>query len=270
MTISYVPGANQKGLGISYEVMRSFLVDYLATKPDGQFPDLSSGLGSIAAKHLNIAADENGNLGLTKAMYGDQVFLQVPDVATAEAVMWDMIIEGIVRPGQRGKGGELPFYYVTEWGKAKLEDHNTPYDPDGYLRRLRNAIPGIDSVIVGYITECLHTFRIGCLLSATITLGCAAEKAILLLVEAYGDGLPAAKKTAFKKKTDGQGIRIQYSEFNKMAENHLKGHLPGKIKDGLDTALTTVFNMFRSHRNDAGHPTGRTLSREEVYGLSRF
>ena len=154
-----------------------------------------------------------------------------------------------------------------KYGKEKLKDHNTPYDPDGYLNRLRFAISTIDPTIVTYITECLHAFRIGCLLSATITLGCAAEKAILLLVETYTDALLTGPKEKFRKATNGKMIRMQYAELNKAMENHLTPKLPSDVKDGLDTALTTVFNMFRSHRNDAGHPTGKALTREEVYAL---
>ncbi len=31
------------------------------------------------------------------------------------------------------------------------------------------------------------------------------------------------------------------------------------------TALTTIFHMFRANRNEAGHPSGKMLSREEAY-----
>jgi hypothetical protein len=62
-------------------------------------------------------------------------------------------------------------------------------------------------------------------------------------------------------------IKTQYDQFTKMVESHLKGLLPNEIKDNLDIALTTVFTMFRTHRNDAGHPTGRALSRTEVHSL---
>src|SRR6516164_6023032 len=52
-----------------------------------------------------------------------------------------------------------------------------------------------------YLTESLHTFRIGSLLSSTITLGCASEKALLLLIDAYANALPQSKQAKFRNAT---------------------------------------------------------------------
>lgn len=45
----------------------------------------------------------------------------------------------------------------------------------------------------------------------------------------------------------------------------LKGLLSGDLKESLDVALNAVFAMPRTNRNDAGHPTGKTVRREEAY-----
>jgi hypothetical protein len=159
----------------------------------------------------------------------------------------------------------LPFFYVTDFGKERIKDPQTPYDPDGYLKALRD-IPGVDDVILTYVTESLHTFRIGSLLSSTITLGCASEKALLLLIDAYGNALPTGgRQEKFRKNTEGFVIKRQFDEFSKMLESHLKGLLPGDLKENLDVALVAVFAMLRTNRNEAGHPTGKSIRREEAY-----
>jgi hypothetical protein len=103
------------------------------------------------------------------------------------------------------------------------------------------------------------------LLSSTITLGTASEKALLLLIGAYGNALPSPRGEQFRKKTEGLLIKRQFDEFNKMLDSHLKGLLPGDMKDSLDVALNAVFAMLRINRNEAGHPTGKTVRREEAY-----
>jgi hypothetical protein len=50
-----------------------------------------------------------------------------------------------------------------------------------------------------------------------------------------------------------------------MLESHLKGRLPGDLKDDLDVALSALFTLFRNNRNDAGHPTGKDIDRELAY-----
>jgi hypothetical protein len=194
------------------------------------------------------------------------VRLTEPDCARVTSIIWDLIIEGVVRPG-RADGGDaqLPFFYVTDWGRERIKNVRTPYDPDGYLKALKLDVPDVDDVIVTYLTESLHTFRIGCLLSSTITLGCASEKALVLLIGAYGDALPTGRQEKFRKNTAGFVIKRQFDEFNKMLDSHLKSVLSGDLKENLDVALLAVFAMLRTNRNDAGHPTGKIVQREEAY-----
>jgi hypothetical protein len=50
-----------------------------------------------------------------------------------------------------------------------------------------------------------------------------------------------------------------------MLDSHLRPLLPNDVKEHLDSALTTIFNLFRVHRNEAGHPAGKVPEREVVY-----
>lgn len=182
---------------------------------------------------------------------------------------WDLIIEGVLRPGLNdGNNPNLPHFHVTDLGRDRIRHdggHPTPYDPDGYLRKLKETIPNVDSVILTYLEEASRTFRINCLLSACVTLGCAAEKAMLLLVSAYADALPEPRATNFRQQTEGKLIKRQMDEFKKYLEGHLKGQLPGDLKEGLDTTMLGIFELIRSYRNEAGHPSGANLDRALVY-----
>lgn len=78
----------------------------------------------------------------------------------------------------------------------------------------------MDPIIVVYLAESLHTFRIGCLLSSTIALGCASEKALLLLVGSYADALPEPRQKKFRQNTENRLIKRQFEEFSKQNQAH--------------------------------------------------
>lgn len=260
-----------ENLSISYEELRGVMIRYLTRVSGGQWAHLRTGIYDEAkAMGLYGVKDEPAHrtgVRMTRYGSGDGEHLSASDYARAMSIWWDLFIEGIVRPGLNdGANLELPHFHVTEWGKEKLKANPaTPYDPDGYFQRLSAAVPNLDPVIMTYLGESLATFRINCLLSSAITLGCASEKALLLLIDAYTGALASPKKETFQQKTEGKMIRKQYDEFNKMLDGHLRALLPGEVKENLDTALTSVFNLFRTHRNEAGHPTGKVLTREESF-----
>ncbi len=255
---------------LSREQLRAFTLEGLGREPKSQLGNLYNAVAQVIADHgmREHATGAGRPINIYPASFGGSSTpaLTGRDMERVQDIFWDLMIEGIVRPGMNVSNPNLPFYHVTEMGlKQVKEADKSPYDPDGYLKRLREKIPGLDPVIVTYLTESLHTFRIGCLLSSAITLGCASEKALLVLLQAYTDALASPKKENFQKKTEGQMIRRQYDEFNKMLDGHLRALLPGEIKENLDAAVTTIFNLFRTHRNEAGHPTGKVLAREEAY-----
>ncbi len=142
----------------------------------------------------------------------------------------------------------------------------SPFDPEGYLSKIKKEIPAVDDVIITYLTESLKTFRIGCYLASTVTLGCASEKALLLLVEACANSLPSPSDDAFRKKTDGRQIKSQFEEFHKMLIGKIRGKLPKDVDDLLDVQLAGIFDIIRNQRNAAGHPTGSVIQQSDAHG----
>jgi len=257
---------------LSNEEIRSLVVEVLSQKHSGQLNELADDVTTVATKK-GLVPDPNAQQAVGSGFPGIRISptynsaSRYHNIARIHNVIWDLIIEGVVRPGLfDGTNNDLPWFHVTEYGKAVLNGlPQTPYDPDNYLKRLQADIQSLDPIIVTYLTEALHTFRIGCLLSSTVMLGCASEKAFQLLLEAYATALPQAQQEKFNKEIQNKLIKRQFDEFNKRLESHLKVRLPGDIKADLDVALTGVFSMIRNMRNDAGHPTGLRLAREVVY-----
>jgi hypothetical protein len=250
-----------KNLEISYEQMRSLVLETLRKGGADQFGSLRLAVAEVAKRQGLLSNDR------THSMLSSNDGLSGTDFARVQSIMWDLIIEGIVRPGlNEGMNNNLPFFHVTEWGKKVIQGGGAaPYDPDAFLSGLKRDVPNLDSVIETYLNESLHTFRIGCLLSSTISLGCASEKALLLLIEVYATSLPEPSQKKFRGNTEGRMIKRQFDEFRKMLDSELRGRLPNNLQDGLDVELNAIFDIIRNQRNDAGHPTGKVVERERAY-----
>ena len=251
-------------LQINNEELRTLVLDALKNAKTTQFGSFNNIVAKLAKQRGLIGTNSyESNIYLTS---NDS--LERSDCARVQNILWDLIIEGIIRPGLNdGTNNDLPFFHVTEKGKEILNSGiSTPYDPDGYIKRLRNDINNLDNVIITYLNECLSAFRIGSMLSSTITLGVASEKALLLLIDACANAMTNAnRKAKFVRDTQGRMIKRQYDEFIKLYQGQLRGLFSGDINEDFETTVNGVFTMIRNYRNDAGHPTGRIASREIVY-----
>jgi hypothetical protein len=213
--------------------------------------------------------------GIIKPYFrGEGIELDATDFLRIEQIIHELYVAGIFVPGVKPRAnlttqsGTLifPHYHVTEYGARVLSDTEyQPYDPDGYLARIKTQMPSVDPVIIRYLEECLSCFRGNLLLAAATMLGCAAERAILLLVEAFGRSLSElAEKQKYEKETEPFIISRKWKALWKRLAPLALG-LPNGLGDDLGTILERVFDIIRTTRNDAGHPTGKTIEKETVH-----
>ncbi|HEX3821010.1 MAG TPA: hypothetical protein VHW45_11780 [Candidatus Sulfotelmatobacter sp.] len=177
---------------------------------------------------------------------------------------------GIVVPGisTDAYSTNLPWLQVTEWGKECLEKGEyTTYDAALFLERLRSQIPNLDLIVELYLREALTSFRSGCYLSSAVMTGVASERILILLRDAiYGAIAAEDGKKKFIEKTETQiAKRIYESVMSKI--DPVRKQSPESLQDSIGTELDGIFNVIRRTRNDAGHPTGRVVQREEAYAL---
>lgn len=183
------------------------------------------------------------------------------------SIVWDLIIEGVLRPGAaNSEPFDLPYIHVTEHGKQVITEGVTPYDPSGYMNELKSRIPAIDPIIEKYIAEAAETLRRNCLLSSTVTLGCASEMAFLILSDAYRSAVDSPTQTEYDRalsKTRGikQHHQVFLAEYQKL-KPRLKVDKGTDWLTGMDNAMDHVFSYFRDMRNSAGHPSGYAFTKE--------
>lgn len=192
---------------------------------------------------------------------------------TVRSVVWELIIQGIVIPGT-GIGGsagspELPLFQVTEWGKRCLESGEfTPYDTGIYIERLKAKVIHVSPTVLRYLTESLKCFRAASYLGSAVMLGVAAETVLLSLKDAIHAALDTqTKKNRFAVATNGRPAKRVYEEIRRRLDP-LMQQISGDLgKEDITAELAGIFDLIRKTRNEAGHPTGRQVEREEAFAL---
>ncbi len=157
---------------------------------------------------------------------------------------------------------------LTKKGKQvlKSKDDFEPYDPDGYMSRLKGKIPDVDEVVLLYCKESLRCFNSKCYLAASVMLGVASEKAFLLLAEAFAQWLPnnQSEKLISIIRNPRENFITKFLEFRKRIEPH-KPVLPEEFADNMALNLDSVGDLIRIYRNESGHPTGKRVEKGDAY-----
>lgn len=184
----------------------------------------------------------------------------------AHKVFWQLLIEGIVAPGKDSSNLNLPWFHVTDYGKQVLASGpGHPHDPTGYLRRLADKVPELDSTVRAYLTESLDAFRRGSCIAATVMLGIAAERVFLLLCEALRAALKShAEKQKFGKLLERFPMKPKLDLLHQKFQT-LQGQ-PG-FPENANIMVTTIYDLMRCQRNELGHPqtTPPSITREDTF-----
>jgi hypothetical protein len=184
-------------------------------------------------------------------------------------IVWALVIQGIIIPGGSLQQPDLPSMQVSEWGKKCLETGEfLPHDAGQYLARLQTQIPGVDPKLFLYLQESLGSFRVGAYLASAVMTGVATERALLILCAATEAAIQTQDaRDRFAAKTKGKVIKQVFDEMWKRLDPVHDQLAADLNKEDLRAELSGTFDLIRKTRNDAGHPTGRQISREEAHNL---
>jgi len=216
----------------------------------------------------NNPSDQIGSLVSAIERKHDQAFIQ-NNIKKINEVLFELFTNNILIPGTgsiNNYSQYLPFYTLTEYGKEIInQEGSLPYDTDKYINEIKRLIPEIDEILLLYLGESKTTYNKEHLLSATITLGIASEKLILLLIDSFIEALKdKTRKAKLKKQISESFIYSKHKIFRKNFDP-IKGLLPKEIIDKLDIYLDGIFNFIRENRNEAGHPTGISMTKKELF-----
>jgi hypothetical protein len=181
-------------------------------------------------------------------------------------VFWDLFRQGIITLGLNDLNPQFPHFRATKLGK-QIADSQSVYffhDVSSYERVIRSEIPRINDVTLLYLKEAMQAFYSGCLLSATVMLGVAAEHTFQLLLEIIENNSIHQKiySIVFKERN----ILPKINKFRKILEQNINV-LSSEIKEDLDTHFAGIQSVIRTFRNQSGHPTGKIIDREQSFVL---
>ncbi|NLV26465.1 MAG: hypothetical protein GXY48_04775 [Methanomicrobiales archaeon] len=181
-------------------------------------------------------------------------------------VFWDLFRQGIITLGMDSNNKDYPWFRVSYHGKKILENQSLYYfhSVETYETVIRENIPGIDEVTVTYLKEAMQSYLQGCVLSATVMLGVATEHSFDLLLEDVqaNDQYSSVFGNVFTERTALQRTNKFKNTFPQIGKE-----LPKEVKEGFDTDMMAILETIRNFRNESGHPSGKMISREQVYIL---
>lgn len=226
----------------------------------GDRSDLYTKIQRVAAQ-LNFLGIHPSKAGNVRAL-SNKNYLKIADR------LWEYLSIGILAPGSDANNPGFPWVHVTEYGKKLLIEEVNPYSSDKFVAQVENVAKLLlDDITEMYIYESLRCFRHNCYLGATILLGAFSEKVFLnFLDELIKNIQNSSKRASFEAKIKDKFIATKFYEFTQLIEP-LKKSFPKDIKDQFDVWLTSFFNYIRRVRNEVGHPTGTSVSREDILAM---
>jgi hypothetical protein len=242
----------------SYEEIREVVIAILLGDENTRFPpeqwsNLTSGVAEVISRRQGTT-DVGGVQFPT---------LHPHDSELIRDVFWDLFRQGFITLGLNDSNAEWPFFRLSHFGQTALKNQN-PYrfhDTNTYIALAKNAGGDLSQSTIVYLEEAVAAFYADCLLSCCVMIGCAAEAEFIQLTEVaaagkYGERFQAAQKPQF--------IRQKIEKFHN-ALRPLLGQMPKDCIEDLETNFAMIQSVLRIARNDAGHPTGATPKREQVY-----
>lgn len=241
---------------LSRQVIRSAVLGVIKDNQNLQF----AGMPQYVAQRL-----VNEKQITTTEPYVNEGVLHPADIVIINEIIWELLTQNVLAPGTDNGGTDFPFFRLTDYGRQCVaQEAILPHDYDNYLENIRKILTSPDDTFMLYLEESVQAFLKNLYISTTVNLGVAAERLVVMLVEAYREHL----KTADQKKKYDEAIAkakypaAQFDEVYKRLEID-KRLLPDGLGDDL-SMLKFIQEVIRTERNDAGHPSGRKFTRDEA------
>lgn len=248
-------------------VLRKLILEYLKQNPGTQLNSIIIGVGELVKKYDMFPTKEACEKVTTNFMYYADKRLNPIDEININEIIWDLIVERVLTVGADRANRDWPWLRITEFGKQIVDDENANYyDPEGYIDRIKSLISDLDSVIEQYSIEGLNCFKRRLFFASCVMFGAAAEKAVLILLEAIGqDSVDSQKKKSIKNLLDRQSLPSILREIQSTIDLLIKSKkIPYDIHQGATEHLLSLFEMIRVQRNESIHPEMVKINREKL------
>lgn len=186
----------------------------------------------------------------------------------------EFTVTNIVMPAANRDSTGWPWISVTAHGREVLEKGGPPvYDYEGYMADLITRVPDLDSVVARYVGESLRTYQGNSYLASMAMLGCASERSIRVLFDAYVEAVDKeTNRNKLRSRLEGRDISRAYVEFKKSFDTTRAQVRDGTIVNDFDVHVDGVFHFIRLLRNSIVHASGvPTITSAIIYSnLQQF
>ena len=205
-------------------------------------------------------------------------YIEEKGLEADKALVYDVFHRLVLKGWLRPTDPYIQWHRLTVYGRAALTDEIelSFLDPRRYIARIKEAIPNIDSITTNYLRESVEAFTQELMLSATVALGAASERAILELMDSYCNFKNDPSVTQrFEKACN---IKEKYELLKEQFKtDNLRRTLPQMLDSkgiatsdldkhftGFETIVDNLFHIYRINRNDAGHPIGVEMDKNSL------
>jgi hypothetical protein len=130
-----------------------------------------------------------------------------------------------------------------------------PAEIEKFPQTLRERVGDCDDVILWFFQESLKCYKADSMAGAAFMLGAASEKAILLLVNSYGNAIrDQTHREKYFSRVNNKMISKKYEEFKGSYGGCKSKPTDQLIAQDLTQHLDNAFSFYRFSRNAVGHP----------------
>jgi len=155
---------------------------------------------------------------------------------------------------------------ITDMGiKAANDEEPNPDFVDLYLTQLHSKAPNISDIVYRYAREGCLNYTNQCFLSSSVMLGVASEAAFIEMANSFAKWKNIQDGEVYGRLINNptRSLNDKFKQFRNKLEPNRKD-LPRDLEDNLTLTLDSILDLLRIARNDSGHPTGRSVSADDV------
>ena len=181
--------------------------------------------------------------------------------------VWSLIGQSLAYIDYSQPAAENWSLQITANGRAVVNDEGiNPDDPAGYIQNLQREVPDLSEIVKSYAHEALYAYNAQLYRSSAVMLGVASEAAVLEVAPALAQTMREERKQEYLNslKSPKRSYHAKFDDFRKKLESK-KDSMPEELTIDLDLTMNSVGNLLRIYRNDAGHPTGKGVSRHHCF-----
>ena len=220
---------------LTNDQLKTMIFEYLRNNPETQFENiLQFGIQSKIGRPVST-----------------------PESQMVLELLHELEVSNILMPAMNRANAGWPWFSLTSHGKQMLSGGGPPvYDYDGFLADLKARVPKCDVVILRYVSESLRAFQYNMFFASMVMLGCASEKAIVLLIDAYVSSIDKPTNQAkLRSRIANRDISTAFDEFKKSFDT-TKNQVPlSQVIKDFDAHVDAIFTFIRLLRNSIVHPT---------------